>query len=200
MWIQEDIALFIHEWNLRVFFFFFPNILLLTLIRCLGDVGSSGFWKQREGSKNLLHFVPCSSYSGLLTAVFPVPSLLNPVHNMKCWVFSLPLLLLLFILLLSNPAYPLPLVSSSSISLIPTTPGHWKWLQPSPISNHLGLDISYLARSLFQKYLWNLCWFFFFTKPGLPIKAIFPIKSFVFKDKSAKLKTWMPWNSVILLL
>lgn len=47
LWIQKDIALFIHKWNLCGFFFplvlFFPNILLLTLIRCLGDEGLSGF-------------------------------------------------------------------------------------------------------------------------------------------------------------
>lgn len=118
---------FVYPWRKFMWFFFpfcsffLPNVFLLTLIRCLGDVGSSGFWKWNEGSKNLLHFVPCSSYNGLLTALCPVPSLLNPVHFMKCWVF--PLLLLLFILLLlsllTHWFHHLPSHWSA------TSPGHW---------------------------------------------------------------------------
>lgn len=171
---------FVYPWMEFMGFFSFlsffpPSVFLLILIKCLGDVGSSGFWKWREGSKNLLHFVPCSSYNGLLTALFPVPSLLNPVHYMKSWVFfpSPPPLH-------SSPPHPcLPTATGSSIFHLIDQAHHLATGSDSSIlpSQTTWILIFLTLPDLFSR---NICGIYteLFTEIGLLIKAISPIKGF----------------------
>ena len=47
LWVQKDIAILIHDGNLSFFFLLFVLVLvsLLSLIRCLVGMGSSGLGK-----------------------------------------------------------------------------------------------------------------------------------------------------------
>lgn len=159
-------------WGFFLYSFFFI-VFLLSLVRCLGVVGSSAFGKRREGNKKLLCVSLCSSYNSLLTALCPVhPLFWAHLHHMKCFHAAVFLLLPILLSLLSLPAATDDIVLhlieevaiSSDSSILPFHTIYVLTLLPLPGK-----------KFLFQKYLRNFHWTFFTnTTLGCCLKFFFP--------------------------